>query len=110
MVSENFIHRKSGKAGTSFAASPGRRSPPTLRNGNRRSRSMAARPGRRTGSIRSNAWTEAEMPTENDGRNDFNFLIGSWKVHHRTLKKRLHESAEWNEFEGDMVSRKIING
>jgi hypothetical protein len=50
------------------------------------------------------------MQTENDGRNDFDFLIGNWKVHHRTLKKRLNGSTEWMEFEGDMVSRKIING
>ena len=50
------------------------------------------------------------MATENDGRNDFDFLIGTWKVHHGTLKQRLHGSTEWNEFEGDMVSRKILNG
>ena len=50
------------------------------------------------------------MTIKNDGRNDFDFLIGSWKVHHRTLKKRLHASTEWVEFEGDMVSRKILNG
>ena len=50
------------------------------------------------------------MQTENDGRNDFDFLIGTWKVHHRTLKKRLNEATEWVEFEGDTVSRKILNG
>lgn len=50
------------------------------------------------------------MSTESDGRNDFDFLIGTWKVRHRTLKKRLHEATEWLEFEGDMVSRKILNG
>lgn len=50
------------------------------------------------------------MQTESDGRNDFDFLIGTWKVHHRTLKKRLHGSTEWVEFEGDTVSRKILNG
>jgi hypothetical protein len=50
------------------------------------------------------------MSMENDGRNDFDFLIGTWKVHHRTLKKRLHGSIEWLEFDGDMVSRKILNG
>lgn len=50
------------------------------------------------------------MSTENDGRNDFDFLIGAWKVHHRMLKDRLKGSEEWIEFEGDMVSRKILNG
>jgi hypothetical protein len=50
------------------------------------------------------------VPIDNDGRNDFDFLIGAWKVHHRTLKKRLHQSTEWQEFEGDMVSRKILDG
>ena len=50
------------------------------------------------------------MQTENDGRNDFDFLIGTWKVHHCTLKQRLHGSTQWMEFDGEMVSRKIING
>lgn len=50
------------------------------------------------------------MQTENEGRNDFDFLIGTWKVHHRTLKKRLNGSTDWNEFEGDTVSSKILNG
>ena len=50
------------------------------------------------------------MQTENDGRNDFDFLIGAWKVHHKTLKKRLNSSTEWIEFEGEAVSSKIING
>lgn len=50
------------------------------------------------------------MQTENDGRSDFDFLLGSWKVHHRTLKQRLHGSTEWLEFEGNTVCRKILNG
>lgn len=50
------------------------------------------------------------MQTEYEGRNEFDFLIGTWKVHHRTLKKRLNGSTEWNEFEGDTVSSKILNG
>src|SRR5688572_4129391 len=110
MGSGNFIRRRSTKAGISFVASPGRRSPRTRRNGNRRSRSTAARAGRPTGSIRSSACKVDEMQIENDGRNDFDFLIGAWKVHHRTLKKRLNESTEWNEFEGETLSSKILNG
>jgi len=47
---------------------------------------------------------------ENDGRNDFDFLVGTWKVHHRTLKKRLNGSTDWEEFDGDTVGRKILDG
>ena len=50
------------------------------------------------------------MQTENDGRNDFDFLIGTWKVHHRMLKARLKGSTEWVKFEGETVDRKIMNG
>jgi hypothetical protein len=50
------------------------------------------------------------MQAENDGRNDFDFLIGTWKVHHRTLKKRLNGETEWLAFEGDTASRKLLNG
>src|SRR4030095_1746616 len=50
------------------------------------------------------------MQTENDGRNDFDFLMGTWKVHHRMLKDRLKGSEEWIEFEGETVARKILNG
>lgn len=50
------------------------------------------------------------MPIENDGRNDFDFLIGTWKVHHRRLKERLKGSTEWEQFEGDTIDRKILNG
>ena len=50
------------------------------------------------------------MNTENDGRNDFDFLIGTWKVYHRLLTQRLKGSTEWIEFEGETVDRKIMNG
>src|SRR5437764_620861 len=44
------------------------------------------------------------------GENDFDFFIGSWRVHHRRLKERLADSREWIEFEGTCVSRKILGG
>jgi hypothetical protein len=47
---------------------------------------------------------------ENDGRNDFDFLIGAWKVHHHRLKERLKGSTEWEEFDGETVDRKFLNG
>ena len=50
------------------------------------------------------------MQTENDGRNDFDFLLGTWKVHHRMLTTRLKGSTDWVGFEGDTVDRKIMNG
>jgi len=50
------------------------------------------------------------MQVENDGRNDFDFLVGTWKVHHRRLVERLKGSTEWTEFEGETVDRKIMNG
>jgi len=50
------------------------------------------------------------METENDGRNDFDFLIGTWKVYHRMLTQRLKGSTDWVEFEGETVDRKIMNG
>ena len=53
---------------------------------------------------------EKTVQTENDGRNDFDFFIGSWKVHHRALKARLNSSTEWLDFHGETVCRKILNG
>src|SRR5258706_1611779 len=50
------------------------------------------------------------MGTEKDGRNDFDFLFGTWKVHHRMLAQQLKRSTEWLEFEGDTVDQKILNG
>jgi hypothetical protein len=46
---------------------------------------------------------EGDVQMENDGRNDFDFLIGAWKVHHRRLKERLKGSTQWVEFESKMV-------
>lgn len=50
------------------------------------------------------------MESKNDGRNDFDFLTGTWKVHHKMLKGRLKGSTEWDEFEGTCVDKKILNG
>jgi len=50
------------------------------------------------------------MQTENDGRNDFDFLVGTWKMRHRRLKERLKGSTEWEEFEGTAVGKKLLGG
>lgn len=47
---------------------------------------------------------------ERDGRTDFDFLIGSWKIHHRRLKERLKGCTEWEEFEGTVEVRPILGG
>ena len=50
-----------------------------------------------------------EMNTMN-GRNDFDFFIGKWRVHHRRLKDRLAHSDDWEEFEGTSSVQKILGG
>lgn len=47
---------------------------------------------------------------KHDGRADFDFLMGGWKVHHRRLRERLKGSNSWEEFEGTSVARKILGG
>ncbi len=42
--------------------------------------------------------------------NDFDFIIGDWRVHHRRLKERLSGCREWVEFEGSSSARKILGG
>ena len=50
------------------------------------------------------------MQTENDGRNDFDFLVGNFIMRHRRLKERLKGCTEWEEFDGTAVGKKILNG
>jgi hypothetical protein len=45
-----------------------------------------------------------------DGRADFDFFMGKWKVKHRRLRERLKGSTSWEEFEGTSVARKILGG
>src|SRR5882724_5886825 len=45
-----------------------------------------------------------------DGRSDFDFLVGSWKVQHKRLRERLKGSTSWEEFEGTSVHKKILGG
>jgi len=41
---------------------------------------------------------------------DFDFLIGTWKVHNLYLKGRLHGSTEWIEFEGRSRVECLLDG
>ncbi|MGC2061181.1 MAG: hypothetical protein WA653_23175, partial [Candidatus Sulfotelmatobacter sp.] len=52
----------------------------------------------------------AQKSVERDGQHDFDFEVGSWKIH---LKRRLHPltgSNTWVEFDGTSVTRKVWDG
>lgn len=41
---------------------------------------------------------------------DFDFLIGSWKIHNRFLNGRLRGSKDWSEFEARLEVWPVLNG
>ena len=41
---------------------------------------------------------------------DFDFYMGTWRVHHRRLRERLAGSDEWDEFEGTSRAWPILDG
>ncbi|HEY8607362.1 MAG TPA: DUF1579 domain-containing protein [Noviherbaspirillum sp.] len=47
---------------------------------------------------------------EHDAPQDFDFAIGDWAVRHRRLKLPLQSSDDWEEFEGQSSTRKILGG
>jgi hypothetical protein len=49
-------------------------------------------------------------PSERDGQHDFDFEIGSWKIHLSRLQDRLAGSTTWVQFDGTSVTRKVWNG
>src|SRR6185369_4021960 len=49
-------------------------------------------------------------PSETSSPDDFDFLIGKWRVHNRKLNKRLAGCDEWTEFEALGECQKILNG
>jgi hypothetical protein len=48
--------------------------------------------------------------TEHDGQHDFDFEIGTWKIHLKRLEHRLAGSTTWVEFDGTSVTRKVWDG
>jgi hypothetical protein len=42
--------------------------------------------------------------------NDFDFLVGKWKMHNRHLDKRLADCHDWTEFDSSSVNTKILIG
>ena len=51
-----------------------------------------------------------QAPTERDGQQDFDFEIGTWKVHLSRLPHPLSGSTNWVQYEGTSIVRKIWNG
>src|SRR5215204_1430430 len=49
-------------------------------------------------------------PSKNSSHSDFDFHIGSWKIHNKKLKTILKNSDEWMEFESTCETDKILNG
>ena len=45
-----------------------------------------------------------------DGRQDFDFLVGRWTIRHRRLKARLAGCADWVEFDGASAMQKTLGG
>jgi hypothetical protein len=58
----------------------------------------------------STAPTVAASTGAGAGLHDFDFLAGTWRVHHRRLKDRLAGSDEWQEFAGTSVGQLILDG
>jgi hypothetical protein len=47
----------------------------------------------------------AQTSMERDGQHDFDFEIGSWKIHLKKLMHPLTGSTTWVEFDGTSVTR-----
>jgi hypothetical protein len=52
----------------------------------------------------------AAQQTERDGQHDFDFELGSWKIHLKRLQHPLTGSTSWVEFDGTTVTRKVWDG
>jgi hypothetical protein len=49
-------------------------------------------------------------PSAASSQDDFNFLIGPWKIKNEKLRSRLTGTNEWDEFEAAGECRKILTG
>src|SRR5262245_42069894 len=48
--------------------------------------------------------------SSNSSPDDFDFLVGKWKMHNRHLNKRLANCHDWTEFDSSDANTKILNG
>ena len=50
------------------------------------------------------------VPSSTSSKDDFDFIMGKWRVHHRKLKTRLRGKSDWIEFDGTAEAFKILDG
>lgn len=56
------------------------------------------------------ASADAKPPDPHDGQHDFDFEIGTWKIHLKRLVHPLTGSTTWVEFDGTTVTRQLWDG
>ena len=54
--------------------------------------------------------TPQSARAERDGQHDFDFELGSWKIHLKRRLKPLTRSNNWVEFDGTSITRKVWDG
>ncbi|HTE31256.1 MAG TPA: hypothetical protein VK666_12835 [Chryseolinea sp.] len=50
------------------------------------------------------------QPSATSSANDFDYLVGEWKLSDKKLKSRLTNSTEWISFESTVEMKKLLNG
>jgi hypothetical protein len=73
---------------------------------------VALQPSRGIAQQNSGASTTNAKPSagQRDGQHDFDFELGSWKIHLKRLVHPLTGSTSWVEFDGTSVTRKVWDG
>jgi hypothetical protein len=54
--------------------------------------------------------THAQEAAQRDGQRDFDFLVGSWKIHLKRLVQPEHGAKQWVDLDGTVVCRQIFDG
>jgi hypothetical protein len=57
-----------------------------------------------------NASVQMAAVAETDGRRDFDFLFGEWRVEHRRLARRGAGAHDWDAFSGTLACRPLMDG
>jgi hypothetical protein len=54
--------------------------------------------------------SSVQTAADHDGQHDFDFELGSWKIHLKQLLHPLSGSSTWVEFDGTSVTRRVWDG